>query len=230
MADIYLVAGATGRLGQQIVSRLLRRNEHVRALVRDVQKGRALLGENLELVQGDTRQIDTLHDAVNGVHTVICTTGTRTPDGVNSPEQVDYIGVRNLVMVAKQTNVQRFLLVTSTAVTHPEHPLNQFGQVLEWKRKGEDVLRESGLDYTIIRPGDLTDEPGGKKALRVEQGDVLRGPVSRDDVAELCLRALDNPATHKMTFEVVEAERPPPSDWDALFAVLRPDADAAAHA
>lgn len=228
MADIYLVAGATGRLGQPIVSRLLRRNRHVRALVRDLQKGRALLGENLELVQGDTRQIDTLHDAVNGVHTVLCATGSRTPEGVNSPEQVDYVGVRNLVMVAKQANVQRFLLVTSIAVTRPEYSLNQSGHVLEWKHKGEDVLRESGLDYTIVRPGGLTDEPGGEKALRVEQGDQLSGSISRDDLAEVCLRALDHSAAHHATFEVVEADGAPPSDWAALFEGLRPDA--AAHA
>lgn len=224
IGEIYLVAGATGGLGQQIVSRLLLRGKHVRALVRDVQKSRALLGENLEHVQGDTRQPDALHEAVNGVSTVICVTGTRSPEGANSPEAVDYEGVRNLVNAAKASGVAHFMLISSIGATQPDHPLNkQFGRVLEWKQKGEQALRRSGVAYTIIRPGGLTDEPGGQQAIQIGQGDKLSGRIARADVAEVCLQALSHPNTVNTTFEVIGVEGEPPSDWDAFFADLKRD-------
>ncbi len=224
---IYLVAGATGVLGQKLVSKLLLRSQHVRALVRDADKGRALLGENLEVVEGDVRRIDTVHDVMMNVHTVICAAGARTAEGTNTPEQVDYEGVRNLVLAAQHAAVKRFLLVSSLAVTRPEHPLNRFGHVLDWKRRGEDALRDSGIAYTIVRPGGLTDEPGGQKGILLGQGDTISGRISRADLAEVCLRALDSDRTQNTTFEVVETDGLPPSDWDALFDALKPDAQAA---
>jgi uncharacterized protein YbjT (DUF2867 family) len=230
MEEIYLVAGATGALGQQIVSRLLRQNKHVRALVRDKVKGRALLGENLELAQGDLRQIDTLHEAVRSVSTVICVVGTRTVEGANNPQAVDYEGVRNLATAAKAAGVQHFILISSLGVTHEDHPLNTMGRVLEWKKKGEDALRASGLTYTIIRPGGLTDEPGGQRALKLDQGDKISGHISRADTADVSLQALNNPRARNATFEVIEVEGQQPDTLDSLFDSLKSDQEAAANA
>ena len=226
MSDIYLVAGATGGVGQQIVSKLLRRNEHVRALVRDLTKARALLGENLELVEGDARRIDSANEAVQGVQVVICALGARPGNDQNTPEQVDYEGVQNLVMAARNAGVARFVLVSSLAVTRPDHPLNQYGRVLDWKRKGEDALRSSGLVYTIIRPGGLTDDPGGAAAVQFDQGDRASGRISRADVAEIVMQALARDSAHNVTFEVIGGEGSAPvsaEQWDALFAGLRSD-------
>jgi len=225
MSDIYLVAGATGGVGQQVVSRLLRRNEHVRALVRDLTKARALLGENLELIQGDARRIDSANEAVQGVQVVICALGARPDNDQNTPEQVDYEGVQNLVMAAKTAGVERFVLVSSLAVTRPDHPLNQHGRILDWKLKGEDALRSSGLAYTIIRPGGLTDGPGGA-ALQFDQGDRISGRISRADVAETILQMLTRDTARNVTFEVVGGEGSAPvspDQWDALFSTLRSD-------
>ncbi len=225
--QIILVAGATGAIGQQIVSRLLKQGRHVRALVRDLDKGRALLGENLELVESDARRIDTLNRAMSGVSVVVCATGTRTPEGPNSPEKVDYEGVRHLVQAARVAEVEHFILISSLAVTRGDaHPLNKFGKVLDWKLKGENALRASGLRYTIIRPGGLNDEPPGARGLRFAQGDEVNGRVSRADVAEVALRAIDMPASHNVTFEVVAADSAPPDtdhDWAALFETLLSD-------
>lgn len=224
MSDIYLVTGATGGVGQQVVSRLLRRNEHVRALVRDLTKARALLGENLELLQGDIRRIDSANEATQGVKVVICTMGSRPGQEQNTPEQVDYEGVHNLVMAAKNAGVERYILVSSLAVTHPEHPLNQHGRMLDWKLKGEEALRASGLVYTIIRPGGLTDEPGGA-ALMFGQGDQISGRISRADLAETIIQALNHDSARNVTFEVVNAESGTATadQWDALFSTLKSD-------
>lgn len=228
MVDVkpILVAGATGGVGGQIVRKLMARGAAVRILVRDVAKARSLFGTNpaLEIVQGDTRTPEMLRPAVAGVRAVICATGSTTPNSDNTPEKVDFEGVRNLVTAAKIAGVDRFVLVSSIAVTKPDHPLNAFGQVLTWKLRGEDSLRGSGLTYTIVRPGGLTDAVGGQAALRFDQGDRIMGMTPRSDVAEVCIQALDRPQAYNVTFEVIQAEGPS-GEWDAWFADLRPDGE-----
>ncbi len=153
---------------------------------------------------------------------MICAIGAKAPAGDGSPEKVDYEGVRNLVLAARNASVRRFVLVSSIAVTHPEHPLNNFGRVLDWKLKGEDVLRTSGLNYTIIRPGGLTDDSGGMTGFKIGQGDTISGGrISRSDVAAICLAALDEIASYHTTFEVVAEEGDVPENLRDLFASLK---------
>ena len=226
MTQPILIAGATGGVGQQLVGKLTAQDVDVRALVRDLAQAQKLFSpqDRFQLVEGNTSQTITLPNALVGVRAVICTIGARAPAGENSPEKVDYEGVRNLVIAARNASVGRFILVSSLGVTHPEHPLNNFGRILDWKLKGENVLRTSGLNYTIIRPGGLTDESGGRTALRIEQGDTLDGGrISRSDVAAVCLAVLNDIASFCTTFEVIAQEDAPPNDLSALFATLKTD-------
>lgn len=130
----------------------------------------------------------------------------------------------------------QFILVSSAGVTRPGRPginleeeppavrLNdQLGGILTWKLRGEDSLRESGIPYTIIRPCALTEEPGGK-SLIFEQGDNIRGKISREDVAKICVQALQQPQACNVTFEVKEGENHANSiDWQRLFSQLISD-------
>jgi len=130
----------------------------------------------------------------------------------------------------------QFIMISSAGVTRPGRPginleeeppavrmNDQLGGILTWKLRGEDAVRESGVPYTIIRPCALTEEPGGK-ALVFEQGDNIRGKVSREDIAELCVQALEQPNACNVTFEVKEAESANSSqDWQSLICTLKPD-------
>lgn len=232
MTQPILIAGATGGIGQQLVGKLIARDLEVRGLVRDLAQAekRFTPQDCLQWVEGNTSQTITLPKALVGVRAVICAIGAKAPAGENSPEKIDYEGVRNLVIATRNASVGRFILVSSLGVTHPEHPLNNFGRVLDWKLKGENVLRTSGLNYTIIRPGGLTDESGGKTGLRIAQGDNLgSGRISRSDVAAVCLAALDDIATFYATFEVIAQEDAPPSDLSDLFTALKTDRDLGVH-
>ena len=226
MSQPILIAGASGGVGRQLVGKLTAQDQAVRALVRDLAQGNELFGAQdcLELAKGDVRQSVTLPRVVVGVRAVICAIGAKAPVGENSPEKIDYEGVRNLVLAARNASIGRFILVSSLGVTHPEHPLNNFGRVLDWKLKGENILRTSGLVYTIIRPGGLTDESGGNASLRVDQGDrIASGRISRSDVAALCLAALDDISPYHTTFEVVAEDGSPPEHLNDLFAALKTD-------
>jgi uncharacterized protein YbjT (DUF2867 family) len=130
----------------------------------------------------------------------------------------------------------QFVLISSAGVTRPGRPginldeeppavrLNdQLGGILTWKLRGEESLKASGIPYTIIRPCALTEAAGGK-ALIFEQGDNIKGKVSRDDVAEICVRAIKEPKASYLTFEVKESETIANDlDWKNLFSSLQAD-------
>jgi len=134
-------------------------------------------------------------------------------------------------------NLPQFILVSSAGVTRPGRPginlaeeppavrmNDMLGGILTWKLRGEDSVRESGIPYTIVRPCALTEESGGK-TLIFEQGDNIRGKVSREDIAELCVQALSEPKACNVTFEVKETENSTSfGNWSNLFASLQPDA------
>lgn len=130
----------------------------------------------------------------------------------------------------------QFVLVSSAGVTRPNRPginlaeeppavrMNeQLGGILTWKLRGEDSLRESGRPYTIIRPCALTEEVGVQKLI-FEQGDNIKGKVSRDSIAELCVQALVETKACNVTFEVkAEENNNFTNNWQSLFASLQPD-------
>ena len=129
----------------------------------------------------------------------------------------------------------QFVLVSSAGVTRIDRPgLNldeeppavrmndQLGGILTWKRRGEEAVRESGIPYTIVRPCALTEAAGGKK-LTLEQGDNLRGAISRDDVAALCIHAIEQPQACNITFEVNADATDHSTHWTTLFDHLQPD-------
>jgi uncharacterized protein YbjT (DUF2867 family) len=223
MTEKIIVAGGTGRTGQIIVNKLVANGVHPHVLVRDIPKANTLFGAAVTLHAADVRDLETLIEPLQGVDALISAVGTCTPVGGNCPRRVDYEGVVNLVQAAQRTGVRRFILISSIAVTHPEHPLNRFGKILDCKLKGEDVLRQSGLDYTIIRPGGLTDKPGGSNALIFGQGDQITGMLSRDDLAEICLQALQHPHLSRVTFEAIDAGKKGFPNWVNLFVSLQPD-------
>ena len=133
------------------------------------------------------------------------------------------------------TATPQLVQVSSAGVTRPGRPginleeeppavrmNDQLGGILTWKLKGESVIRSSDLTYTIVRPCALTEQPGGK-ILYAEQGDNLRGQVSRDSIAELCIQAMNLPEAVNKTFEVNETEQQGTTDWKKLFEDLQSD-------
>jgi uncharacterized protein YbjT (DUF2867 family) len=223
-ADLVLVAGATGGTGQQVVRELATAGFRVRALVRDPARAREVLGDSVEYATGDVRDRATLDAALEGARYAISTVGATRKDPANSPEFVDYQGVRNLAEAAAAAKLDQVVLVSSAGVTQKDHVLNRmFDNVLVWKGKGEDALRGSGVPYTIVRPGGLTDKPGGQNGVRLEQGDRGTGFIPRADVARVCVAALKSPAARNRTFEAYSAASGPDMDWDATFGQLAAD-------
>jgi uncharacterized protein YbjT (DUF2867 family) len=223
--DFVLVAGASGRTGQHVVRELTAAGFRVRALVRDADSARSALGDDVEYAVGDVRQRPTLEAAMQGVRYAISAIGAVPREPGNGPEFVDYQGVRNLAEAAAAAKLEQLVIISSAGVTQKDHVLNRvFDNVLIWKGKGEEAVRASGVPYTIVRPGGLTDKPGGQSGVRLEQGDKGTGMIGRGDLARVCVAALTSAAARNRTFEAYAADTSPDIDWDELFGKLAADA------
>ena len=225
---LVLVAGATGGTGQEVVEQAIQKGFRVRALVRDEAKARTLFDDRVQYVVGDVRKPRSLKRTMKGVNQVICTLGSNVQrDPENSPQKVDYAGVKALAEAAKAAGVSQFILVSSMGVTHPEHQLNaMLDNILEWKLKGEESVRATGINYTIVRPGSLTNEPGGQRGLRIMQGDPINGEgtIARADVASVLVSAIGRQDLYFKTFEVVGDHSSSRIEWASRLNDLHPDA------
>lgn len=168
--------------------------------------------------------------------------GKLNPTFVEGSFQLPVSSIRTYI---KDPITPRFVHVGSAGVTRPLRPgldlskqppavrLNkELGSILTFKLKGEDLIRESGIPYTIVRPCALTEEPAGADLI-FDQGDNITGKISREEVALICVAALESPSACDKTFEVksvipfsepytVDPENPPPEkDYDVYFKTLK---------
>lgn len=222
-----LVAGATGGTGREVVREALAAGHTVRVLVRDEARAREVFGSGVEYAVGNVTDPASLKRAVQGVDYVVSALGSNSQkDPANKPEFVDYGGVKSLVEASVGAGVRHFVLVSSMGATHPDHMLNRmFDNILVWKLKGENVLRASGLRYTIVRPGGLRDGAGGQAGIRAMQGDPkdVRASIPRADVAAVCVRALGRADADRKTLEIVSGEPGAKVEWSTFFSGLAAD-------
>jgi uncharacterized protein YbjT (DUF2867 family) len=212
------VAGATGATGQRIVRELVQRQIPVRALVRDLATAKTLLPPEVTLIQGGLVNTAALVEAIGDSDVLLCATGARPsltePMG---PMMVDYWGVANLTDAAKQAHIQHFVLVSSLCVSRFFHPLNLFWLVLAWKLYGENYLRQSGLTYTIVRPGGLLNDNPPGQVVMAPADTLFQGRIPRSQVAEVCVEALSCPAARQKVVEIVSRSEAPALGWTELF-------------
>ncbi|MBW4694739.1 MAG: CIA30 family protein [Lyngbya sp. HA4199-MV5] len=144
--------------------------------------------------------------------------------------------LQSISAYGRQT-LPQFVLVSSAGVTRYDRPginldeeppavrmNDQLGGILTWKRRGEEAVCDSSIPYTIVRPCALTETPGGKK-LTLDQGDNLRGAISRDDVAALCIHAIEQPSAYNVTFEVKAEDTDGSTHWTTVFDNLKRDGE-----
>ena len=224
---IVVVAGATGGTGRLVVKHLIAEGYEVRAMVRSLEKGKQVLGEDSVLVQGDVTDPSTLPPLLAGADFVISAIGASgKAKGKASPESVDYIGSIALIDAAQSAGIKKFIMVSSGGVTWWTHPLNWFyGGVLTWKRKAEVYLRGSGLTHVIVRPnGGLSDDPGNVNKIIFTQKDGFpSSSISREDVAIACVKSLQHKETDNKTFEILnggDGSVAGSVDWNKTFSAM----------
>lgn len=221
-----LVAGATGSIGRIVIGLLKDEGFAVRGMSRNPEQAAERYGDDYEWVRADVRDPAELAPVMDGVDWVICSIGYTEFEGPNSAQFVDYMGVRNLVEAAVEQRVKHFVLVSaSSAGPYRDHTQNpRFGYVAYWKTKGEQILKDSGLSFTIVGPGGYLDEPGGVKGVRIfPRSDFSMGYISREDVAAIVVASLTDPAARGKAFAAQYDDSVEPGAWRNGFESLEPE-------
>ena len=183
---------------------------------------------------GDLTRPDTLTAAVESVDAIVFTHGS-DGDGKAGAERIDYGGVRN-VLAALDGRSVRVALMTAIGVTNREGDYNRQTEAHDWKRRGERLVRASGLPYTIVRPGwfDYNKPDEHRRVLlqgdRRHAGDSSDGVIARRQLAEVLVASLTSDSALRKSFELVATKGPAQHDLDAEFARLDADLPAALDA
>lgn len=214
------VVGATGETGRRVVRELVNRGIDVRAVVRDLATAKSLLPAKVEIVAGDVGNRSDLAAAIGDATALICATGARPSFDPTGPFKVDYVGTKNLVDAAKVQGIQQFVMVSSLCVSKFLHPLNLFWLVLYWKHQAEAYLQNSGLAYTIVRPGGLRNEDNNDNVVLAPADTLFEGSIPRAKVAKVCVDALSEPSARNTILEIVAKPDAPAKSLGELIAAI----------
>ncbi|MEA5499115.1 SDR family oxidoreductase [Limnoraphis robusta Tam1] len=204
--SFIFLAGASRGVGREIAKYLREQGKMVKALLRSPDTQAELKAMGIEVVMGDALDAEAVKQAMSGspISAVISTIGGLPKDG----ERADYLGNKNLIDAAVQAGVEKFILVSSigsgnSRVALPPQALETLGAVLIEKEKAEQHLIDSGLNYTIIRPGGLKSEPATGNGILTENYSVS-GTIHRADVAQLACRCLQSPAANNKVLSALD--------------------------
>ena len=162
-----------------------------------------------------------LDQALRGVDGLVIATGARPSVDLSGPMRVDAWGVKAQVESCRRVGVRRIILVSSLCAGRWRHPLNLFGLILVWKRVGERALEASGLDWTVIRPGGLTEREHdlSEEGIVYSPADQQeRDSIPRRLVARCCVEAMRSTASIGRVIEVTSSVNQPQVGLDEAIA------------
>jgi len=223
---MLLVAGSTGMVGMEICRLLASKGMPFRAMVRessDPVKVDKLQGLGAQIVKGSLCDPESLQAACQGASAVICTVSAMPfcyQPGVNDIQSVDLEGINNLIDAAKATGVKQFIYTSFSGNLDRDFPLRNA------KRAVEQHLKESGMTYTILRPGMFMEvwlspavgfDAANAKATIYGTGDQPIAWITIKDVAKFAVACLTNPAARNSVLELGGPECLSPHQVVKLF-------------
>ncbi|MFD0555948.1 putative NAD(P)-binding protein [Stackebrandtia endophytica] len=201
-----VIAGGHGKIAQRLERRLAQRGDEAIGLIRNPQQRADLrqIGAEAAVCDLETATADGVAQNLQGADAVVFAAGAGPGSGEARKETVDKNAAILLADAAEIAGVRRYVMVSAMGVDDEPGPDADpvFATYLRAKGAADaDLRRRDGLEWTIIRPGRLTDEPGtGRVRLSESTG---RGEVPRDDVAAVILAVLDSPAMTGKTLELI---------------------------
>ena len=202
-----VVAGGHGKIALRLLRLLAERGDRARGLIRNTDHAPDLEAVGGEPVLADIEQLEDLTPYVDGADAVVFAAGAGPGSGPARKRTVDLGAAVKLIDAAKRANVDRYVMVSSIGAHDPAGAPEAMRPYLEAKAQADAELVSSGLGYTIVRPGSLTDARGtGCVDLSTHLG--RRGPITRDDVAVVLLGCLDMVETTGLTFEAFNGDQP----------------------
>ena len=201
-----LVAGGHGKIARHLLRLLAEHGHHGRGLIRNPDHAADLEADGAVPVLCDLEHDDP-RPHLGAADAIVFAAGAGPGSGPERKRTVDYGGAVVLIAAAEELGVRRYLIVSSMGADDPASASEAMRPYQQAKHDADEALAASGLDWTIVRPGGLTDEPGsGRVALAPSLGRF--GRVPRQDVALVLLECLEAPNTVRKTFEVLEGDVP----------------------
>ncbi len=200
------ISGASGKTGFRIAEEAVKKGLKVRQIIRKNSVVGAGL-ENIETIRVSLDNKKELDKSLENIDTLVIATGARASLDLTGPAKVDALGVYRQLQSCKRVGVKRVILVSSLCTGKLFHPLNLFGLILIWKKIGENYIRNSSLDWTIIRPGGLK-ESEDIKLERIEyskEDTQIKGSIPRRLVAKCCIDSLNNKESINKIIEVTSS-------------------------
>lgn len=201
-----VVAGGHGQIALRLLGLLARRGDRARGLIRNHDHVSELEDAGAQPVVCDMAAEGDLSRFVQGADAVVFAAGAGAGSGPERKRTVDLGAAVKLIDAARSQGVGRYVMVSSIGADDPTSGSEQMRPYLEAKAEADRALAASGLDFTIVRPGRLTDDPG--TGLVAAGLDLPRGDVSRDDVAASLAAALTIEKTIGKTFVLVAGQTP----------------------
>ena len=201
-----LIAGGHGQVARRLIRLLASDGHTARGLIRNADHAADLEADGGVPVVCDLEREDPTPHA-RGADAIVFAAGAGPGSGPERKQTVDLGAAVKCVEAAKAAGVARFVIVSSIGAQDPDAGPEAMRSYLRAKADADAAVAASGLDWTIVRPGSLGDDPGtGRVAVSTALG--RRGPVPRDDVALVLLETLQAPSTIGLTFEVFAGDIP----------------------
>jgi uncharacterized protein YbjT (DUF2867 family) len=198
-----VIAGGHGQIALLLERVLADRGDSPVGIVRNPDHVADVEAAGAEAVVLDLEQADVaaLTAVVKGADAVVFAAGGGPSSGVERKETVDKGAAVLLADAAEQAGVRRYVMVSSMGTGKADPDSQDVFQVyLRAKLAADEDLRARDLDWTVVRPGRLTDDPG---AARVQVGTLERGEIPRADVAAVLAAVLSTDSTIGSTFDLL---------------------------
>ena len=200
-----VIVGGHGKIAMRLEKILAERGDSPRGIIRQTEQADELEKIGAEPIVLDIENVDDVDDAFAGSDAVVFAAGAGAGSGPARKLTVDYGGAVKSVDAAIAKEIRRFVIVSAIGANHPENWSEEMKPYYEAKADADRFVAESGLDYTIVRPGRLTDDPGTGK-VSVDGGGS--GSVTRDDVALVLAECLTADNTIGKSFDLLNGETP----------------------
>jgi uncharacterized protein YbjT (DUF2867 family) len=204
-----VIAGGHGKIALRALRLLAERGDRGRGLIRNPDHAADLGAAGAEPVVCDLEAVEAaeLASELGGADAVIFSAGAGAGSGPARKRTVDYGGAVKLIEAARIAGISRYLIVSAIGANHPHRWSESMRPYYQAKAEADAQLEASGLDYTIVRPGRLTDDPG-TGLIDAARSLERSGEVAREDVAATLLACLDEPATVGASFDLLAGETP----------------------
>lgn len=200
-----LIIGASGQIGKKLTRLMLDNNQNVVALVRDTSKLSDIHSDKLSIIEGDLSK-DFAH-AFKHCENVVFAAGSGGHTGADKTILIDLWAACKAADYAKNNDLKHFVMVSSIGADTPSKGSESMQPYLVAKHMADEHLIRSGLHYSIIRPGTLTNDAEKGKFTNQQPEQKDQATITRDDVAKALLFAINNPPKESTITELFNGNK-----------------------